>query len=100
MIDQKGVIRAIRHIGDGFLELSRALEGGDSKPVTKESLTAQVAELQCPECKGPMRLRFRKKDDKPFAGCRNFPACGGVRNLEDAEKVQADDEYADNEFSG
>jgi four helix bundle suffix protein len=32
----------------------------------------------CPKCGAPTRMRRRKKDNKPFWGCSEYPACRGV----------------------
>jgi len=37
---------------------------------------------RCPECGEAMRLMHRKRDNSPFWGCRNYPACRGTRPAE------------------
>jgi four helix bundle suffix protein len=34
----------------------------------------------CPECGAPTRLRRTRKDNKPFWGCSEYPACRGILN--------------------
>lgn len=36
----------------------------------------------CPQCGEPMLFRTRKTDGNQFWGCRKFPACRGVRNMD------------------
>lgn len=38
-----------------------------------------MANVKCPECKGPMKIRERRRDNAPFWGCANFPVCHGTR---------------------
>jgi len=34
----------------------------------------------CPKCGAPTRLRKTRKDNKPFWGCSEYPACRGIVN--------------------
>ena len=36
----------------------------------------------CPLCGGEMVLRKRKSDGKSFYGCKRYPACRGIKNVE------------------
>ena len=36
----------------------------------------------CPLCGGEMVLRRRKSDGKPFYGCKSYPKCRGIRDVE------------------
>ena len=36
----------------------------------------------CPQCGSPTRLRRRRKDNKPFWGCTEYPACRGIVDYE------------------
>ena len=36
----------------------------------------------CPLCGGEMMLRKRKSDGKSFYGCKRYPACRGIKNVE------------------
>ncbi len=35
----------------------------------------------CPQCHSPMRMRRTRKDNRPFWGCTEYPACRGVREF-------------------
>lgn len=74
----------IRKIGDEFVETggfrerlstvrSKARAGQDG--VTEEG-------PPCPQCGAPTRLRRTRKDNKPFWGCTEYPACRGIVNGE------------------
>lgn len=41
-------------------------------------LTTLVAKSKCPDCDGPVAIRYRKSDGAPFLGCRDFPKCRGI----------------------
>ena len=41
-----------------------------------------VSEGDNPLCGGEMVLRKRKSDGKPFYGCKRYPACRGIKNVE------------------
>ena len=36
----------------------------------------------CPQCGAPMRQRRTRKDNRPFWGCTQYPACRGVKEYE------------------
>ncbi|MDR1728016.1 MAG: AAA family ATPase [Acidobacteriota bacterium] len=36
---------------------------------------------KCPKCGGPMVVRQRRSDGKPFYGCSFFPSCNGIVNI-------------------
>lgn len=38
----------------------------------------------CPQCGAPMRQRKTRKDNRPFWGCSQYPACRGVMECEKA----------------
>jgi len=38
----------------------------------------------CPQCGAPMRQRRARKDNRPFWGCTQYPACRGVKAYEKA----------------
>jgi len=40
----------------------------------------------CPQCGAPMRRRQTRKDNRPFWGCTQYPACRGVLAYEAGEK--------------
>ncbi len=88
VINQAATIRAIRDIGNGFIALSRALEGnGEAKSPDRvasdqDEAAAAVASFLCPVCHGPMTLRAARATGEFFAGCRKYPACKGTRNLD------------------
>jgi len=35
---------------------------------------------KCPQCGAPTRMRHTRKDNKPFWGCSEYPACRGIVN--------------------
>ena len=37
---------------------------------------------RCPYCGGEMILRKRKGDGRSFYGCKSYPACRGIVNVE------------------
>ncbi len=39
----------------------------------------------CPLCKAPMRQRKARKDNRPFWGCTQYPACHGVLDYDKAK---------------
>ena len=39
----------------------------------------------CPLCGVPMRLRKTRKDNRPFWGCAEYPACRGIRDCRQAD---------------
>jgi ssDNA-binding Zn-finger/Zn-ribbon topoisomerase 1 len=86
MIDQAATIRAVRAIGEGFIALSRALEGNgtDEKPKvnTREDAWKVISTFKCPACHGEMVPRQARKDGTWFAGCKSYPNCKGTRNME------------------
>ena len=38
--------------------------------------------VKCPTCSGPMNIRYRNSDHKPFFGCASYPRCRGTRPSE------------------
>lgn len=43
---------------------------------------ARVSAPVCPVCGGEMVLRKRKADGQQFYGCKSFPKCRGIVNVE------------------
>jgi hypothetical protein len=41
---------------------------------------------ECPQCGSEMVIRRRKADNIPFWGCKEFPTCRGIVNIEDDDK--------------
>jgi len=39
----------------------------------------------CPKCDGEMTQRTRRSDNKPFMGCRSYPACYGTAEVDNRE---------------
>jgi hypothetical protein len=37
----------------------------------------------CPRCGGPLMMRHRRRDRKPFVGCSGYPSCRYARDLVD-----------------
>ena len=40
----------------------------------------------CPKCGAPMRLRRTRKDNRPFWGCSEYPACHGITEYREGER--------------
>ena len=78
---------AYRMIGEGFIALSRAMQGNTpaSPPVptmTREAAEVAIRGFHCPNCHGPMIARKARASQEWFAGCLKYPECKGTRNLD------------------
>ena len=72
--------KVIRNLGDEFTE-----EGGFRERMTDARTAARAANgapaqagPPCPKCGGDTSLRHARKDNRPFWGCTNYPACNGT----------------------
>jgi four helix bundle suffix protein len=70
----------IRRVGEDFKK-----EGGFKEKMgdARREVRAQQEDVQqevptCDLCGAPMRKNHRKKDNSPFWGCTNYPACKGT----------------------
>lgn len=52
-----------------------------SEARARQEGTPEAAPL-CPLCNAPMRQRRTRKDNRPFWGCTQYPACHGVLEYE------------------
>lgn len=48
----------------------------------RHSAVGEGAAPRCPYCGGEMTLRKRRSDGKSFYGCRSYPKCRGIVNVE------------------
>jgi restriction system protein len=74
----------IKSIGEEF-----AAKGGFRERLTTVRTEARVEKdgtpedaPACPQCGAPMRQRKTRKDNRPFWGCTQYPACRGVIEYE------------------
>ncbi len=44
---------------------------------------------ECPECGGPLRLRHRRADGRPFIGCDRYPRCDWTSRYDAREQALA-----------
>ena len=72
----------IRRIGEEFVE-----HGGFRERMSTVRSEARANQdgtpeegPQCPQCGAPTRLRHTRKDNRPFWGCSEYPACRGIVN--------------------
>jgi four helix bundle suffix protein len=76
--------RYIKKLGDEFVENGGFRERMST--VRSEARTEQTGEAEegpeCPKCGAATRMRKTKKDNRPFWGCTEFPACRGIVNIE------------------
>lgn len=83
--------RYIKSIGEEFVE-----EGGFRERLSTVRSKARAGQNgtpadapACPQCGAPMTMRRTRKDNRPFWGCTQYPACRGV--MEYREKASAID---------
>lgn len=83
-----------RNIGDALvqtaveiddIELNNFTRGSSTYPEAEEELERPedagevIYDVLCPECgDADMVKRYRRKDNKPFAGCSSYPHCTGI----------------------
>ena len=70
----------IRKIGEEFVETGGFRERMStvrSEARAKQDGSAEEGPM-CPLCGAPTRLRKTRKDNKPFWGCSEYPACRGI----------------------
>lgn len=73
----------IRKIGDEFVETGGFRERMGSirsEARAKQDGTAEEGP-KCPLCGAATRLRKTRKDNKPFWGCSEYPACRGIADF-------------------
>ena len=72
----------IRKVGEEFVErggFRERMSTVRSKARADQEATAEEGPT-CPECGAPTRVRRTRKDNKPFWGCTEYPACRGIVN--------------------
>lgn len=73
----------IRKIGDEFVETGGFRERMST--VRSEARARQDGSAEegpkCPKCGAATRLRRTRKDNKPFWGCSEYPACCGIADF-------------------
>ncbi len=72
----------IRKIGEEFVEqggFRERMGSVRSEARAKQDGTAEDGP-PCPQCGAATRLRKTRKDNKPFWGCSEYPACRGIVN--------------------
>ena len=72
----------IRKIGEEFVEkggFRERMSTVRSEARADQDGTAEEGP-KCPQCGAPTRLRRTRKDNKPFWGCTEYPACRGLVN--------------------
>ena len=78
----KGTVDAARRLRETTLppELKEKLKAeGPSMPAKPKSVAIDApADIKCPECDGPMKLRPGRWG-KYFFGCNNYPKCKGTK---------------------
>ena len=74
----------IKNVGDEFVA-----GGGFSERLSEvrrnarsQSNDASEEGPACPQCGAPTRLRHARKDNRPFWGCSEYPACRGILNCD------------------
>lgn len=74
----------IRKIGDEFVETGGFRERMGSVRSAARAKQDGAAEdgPKCPLCGAATRLRKTRKDNQPFWGCSEYPACRGIVNFE------------------
>jgi four helix bundle suffix protein len=70
----------IRNLGDEFKEQGGFREKLSAVRSQSRTQAGQSTEEgpQCPKCGAPTQLRKTRKDNKPFWGCSEYPACRGI----------------------
>jgi restriction system protein len=75
--------RYIRKIGDEFVEkggFRERMGSVRSEARAKHDGSAEEGP-KCPQCGAATRLRRTRKDNKPFWGCSEYPACRGIADF-------------------
>ena len=72
--------RYIKHVGDEFMAKGGFRERMTTVRSESRSRREGVPEEgpECPKCGAETRLRRTRKDNKPFWGCSEYPACRGI----------------------
>ncbi len=80
--------RYIKSIGEEFTQNGGFRERLSTVRSEARSQADGTAEITppCPQCGAPMRQRKTRKDNRPFWGCTQYPACRGVLEYK-AEKT-------------
>jgi len=75
--------RYIKKLGKEFVETGGFRERMSAVRSEARSEKAGLPEEgpKCPQCGSPTRMRRTRKDNKPFWGCTEFPACRGIVNI-------------------
>jgi len=74
--------RYIKKVGEEFVEhggFRERMSTVRSKARAEQDGTAEEGP-KCPQCGAPTRMRHARKDNKPFWGCTEYPACRGIVN--------------------
>ncbi|HBC86108.1 MAG TPA: hypothetical protein DCZ94_04050 [Lentisphaeria bacterium] len=79
----------IKNIGEEFVEKGGFRERlGTVRSEARTMQNHEPAEVpKCPKCGSPTRLRKTRKDNKPFWGCAEYPACKGIVEYSEREKA-------------
>lgn len=64
--------------------LARVIPDMTFDELTQDVLPTPTNGYKCPICTTQMTFRRRKKDQKAFYGCLNWPDCAGTRELNGA----------------
>lgn len=51
-----------------------------TRPLKRAAISADLQDVPCPKCGGPMRWRWSEAKGANFAGCVRFPDCRGARS--------------------
>jgi restriction system protein len=72
----------IKKLGEEFVEnggFRERLSTVRSKARAEQAGHAEEGP-KCPDCGGPTSMRHTRKDNRPFWGCTEYPACRGIVN--------------------
>ncbi len=76
--------RYIKKVGEEFVEHGGFRERMRMSTVRSKARAEQDGTAEegpkCPQCGAPTRMRHARKDNKPFWGCTEYPACRGIVN--------------------
>lgn len=80
-------IRQVYEVASAIAEWQGTLSEGQitdhvSNLKKRHSTVSDGEAPRCPYCGGEMVLRKRKSDGKPFYGCKSYPKCRGIVNVE------------------
>ena len=67
--------------------ISGSLNKSEAPASMNSTKTVENENDPCPLCESPMRVRKARKGKhkgKSFLGCANYPACKGIRNLDES----------------